>query len=255
MLLPARRATATFAPPGGNRAGGRDGLQEARRGLKPNGRRSARPGAGAHRHRDAVVIEGESRDRRFVPARLLSRRPARIPEFVVEECRVQEQVSRDAGNPRGAQPVGPAVEDRVDVVVVEPSREVRVPAADDEERSGEQPAREGHGPIHHGLELVVLAEPRERRRGGKRLRHRGDRERGSGVQPNRIGLFPSLGDHQSTRRIRAQEPFARRSRGRRADPWLPTARADRRRQGDVAASETVNLFFTDGTKRANTIGL
>jgi len=88
-------------------------------------------------HQNHVVVVGERGDRRLVPLRFLPHRPLGIASLVVEERGVQDQIARHPRDAGLLQPLGPAVEDVVEVVVVEAARDIGIAAADDEERAEE----------------------------------------------------------------------------------------------------------------------
>src|SRR5262249_17038565 len=111
-----------------------DRAQEVRGRLELHSCGRAGTRTGIDGYRNAVVVEREGGDRGLVPAGLLAGRPAGIPVDGVEEGGVQQDGARNAGNPRHLYSIAPTIEDRMDVVPVEPTRQVRITASDHEKR-------------------------------------------------------------------------------------------------------------------------
>ncbi len=127
------------------------------------------------RDHDDVVVVGEGRYGRLVPARIALGRPVGVPVLLVERAGVQDQVARDPRDPGLPQARGPLVEDRERIVVVETAGDVGISAPDHQERAEQVAVADVAAPPEGRAELVGRSEIVQRRGGRDHLRDRGDR--------------------------------------------------------------------------------
>src|SRR5262249_11990552 len=114
--------------------------------------------SGADPDEHDVVVVGEGGDRRLVPLLFLPGLPVGMAGDVVEKAVAEDQPPGHTVHAEGGQTGRPLVENRVVVVVVEASGDVRISPADDEEIALEYAVPDFARAPERRFELVVGAQ-------------------------------------------------------------------------------------------------